>query len=74
MKNKAVLIAISATAIVAIIMLLLLKKQADMTRKISNDIIEDFKRVDESLQRTNDSLIRFNDSVGSLRTDTNTIR
>lgn len=75
MKNKIVLIAISATAIGVIIMLLVMKKQADIAREISNDIMEDFKRVDESLQRTNDSLIRFYDSgVGALRADTNTIR
>ena len=74
MKNKTVLIAISVTAIGVIIMLLAMKKQADIAREVSNDIMKDFKRVDESLQRTNDSLMRLQDSVGALRRDTNTIR
>lgn len=63
MKNKTVLLAISLTAIAAIAMLLIMKKQADEAREVSNSIMEQFKKVDESLKRTDDSIERANDSI-----------
>jgi uncharacterized secreted protein with C-terminal beta-propeller domain len=64
MKNKTVLIAISLTAIIASAMLLIMKKQADEAREVSNSIMQQFKTVDESLKRTNDSIENANDSIG----------
>jgi hypothetical protein len=63
MKNKTAIIAISITAIGAIVMLIFMKRQADEARKVSNDIMEHFRKVDESMKRSNDSIDRFTDSL-----------
>lgn len=56
MKNKTAIIAIVITAIAVFYGAWIMKKQADEARAVSNDILEQFKKVDESLQRSNDSI------------------
>lgn len=62
MKNKTVLIAIVITAIAAFYLAWKMKKQAAEARQVSNDIMEQFKKVDESLQKVADSIEKAGDS------------
>lgn len=62
MKNKTAIIAIVITAVAAFVMVWIMKKQAAEARQISNDILQQFKTVDERLQRKKDSFERAEDS------------
>ena len=56
MNKKAILLVIIIGGIIALALLFVFKKQADDARKVSDKILEDFKKADESLKRTNDSI------------------
>lgn len=67
MKKQGETILTITMAVLALISALLLWKNARETKKSSNDIMDEFKRVDESLRRSNDSLLQK--GIGAFNKD-----
>jgi hypothetical protein len=57
-----VIIIVACTLTVGIIWNMM--KQANEAKNMSDDLMQQFKAVDESIQKTNDSIDKANDSIG----------
>lgn len=59
MKNKLAFIALICFSLICIAFLFVAKQ----ARKRSDDILEEFKTIDNSFKKSNDSLKKYNDSL-----------